>query len=41
MGKVGTAYDNALAERFVAMLRTKLLHRNTWPTLQAAKVAFE
>ena len=28
MGQVGTAYDNALAESFVATLKTELLYRN-------------
>jgi putative transposase len=32
MGRVGTAYDNALAESFVATLKTELLYRNAWPT---------
>ena len=39
MGRVGTAYDNALAESFVATLKTELLYRNAWPTRQAAKTA--
>ena len=42
MGRVGSAYDNALAESFVATLKTELLYRNTWPTRQAARtVIFE
>jgi putative transposase len=40
MGRVGSAYDNALAESFVATLKTELLYRNTWPTRQAARTAF-
>ncbi len=32
MGQAGTAYDNALAESFIANLKTELLYRNTWPT---------
>jgi putative transposase len=39
MGRVGSAYDNALAESFVATLKTELLYRNTWPTGQAARTA--
>ena len=39
MGRVGSAYDNALAESFLATLKTELLYRNTWPTRQAAKTA--
>jgi putative transposase len=39
MGRVGTAYDNALAESFVATLKTELLYRNSWPTRQAARTA--
>ena len=37
MGRVGSAYDNALAESFIATLKTELLYRNTWPTRQAAR----
>jgi putative transposase len=39
MGRVGCAYDNALAESFVATLKTELLYRNAWPTRQAARTA--
>ena len=39
MGRVGSAYDNALAESFVATLKTELLYRNTWPTRRAARTA--
>ncbi len=39
MGWVGSAYDNALAESFVATLKMKLLYRNTWPTRQTARTA--
>jgi putative transposase len=39
MGRVGIAYDNALAESFVATLKTELLYRNAWPTRQAARMA--
>jgi len=39
MGRVGSAYDNALAESFVATLKVELLYRSSWPTRQAAKTA--
>ena len=39
MGRAGSAYDNALAESFVATLKTELLYRNTWPTRRAARSA--
>ncbi len=39
MGRVGSAYDNALAESFVATLKTELLYRASWPTRQAARTA--
>jgi putative transposase len=31
MGRAGSAYDNALAESFVATLKTELLYRSSWP----------
>jgi putative transposase len=39
MGQAGSAYDNALAESFVATLKTEILYRNAWPTRQAARTA--
>ena len=39
MGSSGTAYDNAMAESFVATLKTELLHRQAWLTGDAARVA--
>jgi transposase InsO family protein len=39
MGSSGTAYDNAMAESFVATLKTELLHRQAWLTRDAARVA--
>jgi putative transposase len=39
MGRVGSAYDNALAEAFVATLKTELLYRSSWPTRQVVKTA--
>ena len=37
--RVGSAYDNALAESFVATLKTELLYRSSWPTRQMARPA--
>jgi len=39
MGRVGSAYDNALAESLVVSLKTKLLHRSNWPTQQLVRTA--
>jgi putative transposase len=39
MGQVGSAYDNALAESFLATLKTELLYRSNWPTRQMVKTA--
>ena len=39
MGRVGSAYDNALAESFVATLKTELLYQGRWPTRQAVRTA--
>jgi len=39
MGQVGSAYDNALAESFVATLKTELLYQGRWPTRQDARTA--
>ncbi len=39
MGRVGSAYDNALAESFVATLKTELIYRASWPTRQTARTA--
>jgi transposase InsO family protein len=39
MGRVGSAFDNALAVSFLATLKTELLYRNSWPTRQAARTA--
>src|SRR3954465_9806969 len=32
MGRVGFAFDNAMAESFFAALKAELVHRRTWPT---------
>jgi putative transposase len=39
MGRVGSAYDNSMAESFVATLKTELLYRGRWPTREAVKIA--
>jgi putative transposase len=39
MGQVGSAYDNALAESFIATLKTELLYRSNWPTRQVVRTA--
>jgi transposase InsO family protein len=39
MGRVGSAYDNALAESFVVSLKTKLLYWSNWPTQQVVRTA--
>jgi putative transposase len=39
MDRAGSGYDSALAESFVATLRTEILYRNAWPTRQAARTA--
>jgi transposase InsO family protein len=39
MGRVGSAYDNSMAESFVATLKTELLYRGRWPTRETVKIA--
>jgi putative transposase len=39
MGRVGSAFDNALAESFIATLKTELLYRSSWPSRQMVKTA--
>src|SRR4051794_4829224 len=39
MGPVGSAYDNALAESFIATLKTEVLYRSSWPTRQVVRTA--
>jgi len=42
MGSRGDAYDNAMAESFVATIKKELIHRHSWPTRAAARsVIFE
>ena len=39
MGRVGSVYDNTLAESFIATLKCELIYRNPWPTRQMARTA--
>ena len=39
MGRVGSAHDNALAESFIATLKSELVYRNSWPTRESARTA--
>jgi len=39
MGQMGSAYDNALAESFIATLKTELLYGSSWPTQQVVRTA--
>jgi putative transposase len=39
MGRTGTALDNAMAESFIATLKTELVHRQRFPDRGAAKSA--
>ena len=39
MGRVGSAHDNALAESFIATLKSELVYRNSWPTRECARTA--
>ena len=39
MGRVGSAYDNALAESFIATLKTELVYRHSWPTRESVRTA--
>jgi transposase InsO family protein len=32
MGRVGSAFDNAIAESGFATLKTELIYRRSWPT---------
>jgi putative transposase len=32
MGRVGSAFDNAMAESFFATLKAELVYRRAWPT---------
>jgi transposase InsO family protein len=39
MSRAGDCYDNAVAESFLATLKTELIHRQPWPTRTAARQA--
>jgi putative transposase len=39
MGSVGSAYDNAMAESFLATLKSELLYRHPWPTQESVRTA--
>lgn len=39
MGRVGDAYDNAVAESFFSSLKVELVDRYSWPTRAAARLA--
>jgi putative transposase len=39
MSRAGDCYDNALAESFMATLKTELTDRQPWPTRQSARQA--
>ncbi len=39
MGSRGDAYDNAMAESFVATIKKELVHRHSWPARAAARTA--
>jgi putative transposase len=39
MSRAGDCYDNALAESFMATLKTELIDRQPWPTRRAARQA--
>ncbi len=39
LGSPGVCWDNAVAESFFATLKTELIHRERWPTRQAATTA--
>src|SRR5829696_10487987 len=39
MRSVGSAYDNALAESFIATLKSELSYRHSWPRRESARTA--
>jgi putative transposase len=39
MGSVGSAYDNSMAESFIATLKTELLYGRSWPRRECARTA--
>ena len=39
MGRIGTCWDNALAESFWAVLKNELIYTRAWPTRKTARTA--
>jgi putative transposase len=39
LSRAGDCYDNALAESFIATLKTELISRQAWPARRAARQA--
>ena len=39
VGRRGQCWDNAVAESFFSTIKTELLHRQPWPTHEAARQA--
>ena len=39
MGSLANAYDNSMAESFVPTLKSRLIHRHSWPKRQSARTA--
>jgi putative transposase len=39
MGRTGTALDNAMAQSFIATLKTELVHRRRFPDREVARSA--
>ncbi|WP_433304482.1 integrase core domain-containing protein [Actinoplanes sp. CA-030573] len=39
VGRRGQCWDNAVAESFLASIKTELIHRQAWPTPTAARQA--
>ena len=39
VGRRGQCWDNAVAESFFSTIKTELLHRQSWPTHDAARQA--
>jgi putative transposase len=39
MGSVGSAYDNAMAESFIATLKSELVYGQVWPTRASVRLA--
>jgi transposase InsO family protein len=39
VGSVGDSYDNALAETINGLYKAEVIHRRSWPNLQAVEMA--